>query len=255
MPTSSVSQFKYNPDLIQTGTMYYYVKSNLDGTNPARVYIRVRDAKNLDVWKFEKHNVDAAYVTAHMDWNSFSADQIQSWVVTSGGTKREQASMRSSYPDSSFTVSFRGQTEAIQTGHYPVHVYNFDFISLNFILCHWLEPQGETEIGVIQPNFDPSVNGMIKYEGTVAIRYLADEARNGFACKKYSIGGAGLNNKSGIFWLDKEHMHVVDMEIPASNNPSWKDFKFNLVSAQYMNEQAWIQLLDGEIQKMETPEE
>ena len=255
MPTSSTSQFKYDPELLQIGTTYHYVKSNLDGGDPARVYIRVRDAKNLDVWKFESHNEDAVYVTARMDWESFSADRIQSWVVTSDGYKREQASMKSSFADSSFTASIRGQTETIQTGHYPVHVYNFDFISLNLTLRYWVAPQGEIEIGVIQPSFDTNANGTIKYEGTVLIKYLADEMRGDVMCRKYSIGGAGLQNKSGMLWLDRARMYVVDMEIPVPDNPSWNDFKFNLVSAKHMDEQAWIQFLDGEIQKMEMPEE
>ena len=251
MPTSSVDQFKYQPERIQAGTMYHYTKSNLDGSNPARIYIRVRDVSNLDVWKFEAHNYDAAYVTAHMDWESFSADQIESWIVTFDTNRREQAKLTSSHARSSFSIRWRGQTETIQVGHYPVHVYNFDFISLNFILRHWSAPTGGVEIGILQPNFDPNVSGLIKYEGKVALKYLEDADRNGYACRKYSVGGEGLQNQYGTLWLDREWMHAVDIEIPVPDNPSWNSFKFELVSREIMDDGQWVQFLDGEIKKLE----
>lgn len=251
MPSFSTSQFKYQPEKIQAGTIYHYTKSNIDGSNPARIYIRVRDVMNLDVWKFEAHNSDAAYVTAHMDWESFSADRLQSWVVTSDRARKEQAKLISSHDNNSFSISWHGQSETIQIGHYPVHMYNFDFISLNFILCHWTEPQGETEIGIIQPNFDPEVPGVIKYVGKVALKYLGDDYRNNCSCRKYSVGGEGLQDQHGMVWLDRDLMHIVDMEIPTPDNPSWNSFKFNLNSVQQMDEQGWIQFLDGEIQKLD----
>lgn len=250
MPTFSVEQFKYQPEKVRAGAVYHYTKSNLDGSNPARIYIRVRDEKNLDVWKFEMHNSDAAYVTAHMDWNSFSADQIQSWVVTSDKNRREQAKLTSSIGDGSFSINWRDQTETIQVEHYPVHVYNFDFISLNFSLRHWLTPQGEVEIGIIQPNFDSEVQSVIRYDGKVTLKYLEDEERNGHACGKYSVGGEGLKNQYGRVWLDRDMMYVVDMEIPVPDNPSWDSFKFNLVSVQQMDEGVWIRFLDKEIQNL-----
>jgi len=250
MPTSSVAQFKYQPERLKAGSVYYYTKSNLDGSNPARIYIRVRDEMNLDVWKFESHNSDAAYVTAHMDWDTFSADQLQSWVVTPDRNRRAQAKLTSSFGDESFSINWRDQSETIQVGHYPVHVYNFDFISLNFILRHWTEPQNDVEIGIIQPNFDPSVPGVIKYEGVVTLKYLDDEERNDFTCRKYLIGGEGLQSQNGTAWLHRDLMHVVDMEIPVPDNPSWNSFKFNLVSMQEMDEQSWIQFLDRELHKL-----
>ena len=254
MPTSSIAQFKYQPEKIQVGTVYHYTKSNLDGTYPARIYIRVMDRENLDVWKFEAHNTDAAHVTAHMDWNSFSADHIQSFWATSDGKQKEQAALTSSYEDASFSIGWRGESETIQIGHFPVHVYNFDFISLNFILRHWSEPESNVEIGVVQPNFDRDVAGLMKYDGVVTIKYLGDDERNGFPCRKYSIGGEGLQNQQGLIWLEHELMHVVDMEIPIADNPDWNSFKFALVSTQVMDDEAWSQFMDCEIKKLKPVE-
>lgn len=254
MSTSSISQFKYQPEKITTGTVYCYTKSNLDGSNPARIFIRVMDLENLEVWKFEAHNHDAAHVYAHIDWVSFSADRIESSIVTSDGKSEDRAKLIASSAEASFSVSFGGQSETINVGHFPVHVYNFDFISLNFILRHWSEPHGEVEIGIIQPNFDPSIAGVIKYEGKITLKFLGKEARNSSPCLKYSIGGQGLQGQFGFMWADCNLMHVIDMEIPVPDNPDWNSFKFNLISVQQLDEEDWQRFLNAEIKKLEPVE-
>lgn len=250
MPTSTIDQFNFQPHTIKTGAVYHYTKSNLNGSYPARVYLRVMDEATLDVWKFEAHNVDAAHITAHMDWRSFSVDRIHSWVVTRNGMQREQAVLTSSYEDTSVSVTLGGRSETVQIGHYPVHLYNFDFLSLNFILRHWSAPLGAVEIGVLQPNFDPQVDGLIQYEGTVTIRYIGEEVRNDHPCRKYSIGGRGLQDKTGLIWLDREAMYTVDMEIPVPDNPDWDSFKFQLVSLDWLEKEAWDKFIEDEIHKL-----
>ena len=255
MPNSSIAQFSCQPEKIQVGTVYQYTKSNLDGSYPARIYIRVMDHDNLEVWKFEEHNYDAARVIAHMDWESFSADRIQSYWVIADGTQKEQALLTSSYEDSSFTIQWGEKSETIQIGHYPVHVYNFDFISLNFILRHWSTPQSDVEIGIVQPNFNPDVPGVIKYEGTVKISYVGDEERKSISCRKYTIGGAGLQDQEGFLWADRESMHAVGIEIPIPDNPFWNSFKFELVSVDVMSDEEWRHYMGGEIRKLYPMEE
>lgn len=246
----ALAQFKFQPQKIQVGEVYHYTKSNLDGTYPARVYIRTMDAENLEVWKFEAHNQDTVCVTAHMDWVSFSADRIESHWVGRDGRREAQARLSSSYAESSFTVQWRGGAETIPIGQYPVHVYNFDFISLNFSLRHWIQPEGEVEIGVVQPNFDQSIPALIRYEGTVTVRYAGEEERNGYSCRKYVVEGAGLQDRSGRMWVDRAAEHVVDMEIPLPDNPAWHSLKFALVSRQNMDEPTWQQFIQTEIGKL-----
>jgi len=49
-----------------------------------------------------------------MNWESFSADIIQSWVVTSDGNRREQARLTSSNATSSFSVFLGERSETVQ---------------------------------------------------------------------------------------------------------------------------------------------
>jgi len=249
-PTSSIDQFKYQPEKIQLGRVYHYIKSNIDGSYPARVYIRVMDTDNLDVWKFEEHNIDAAHVSAHMDWKTFSADKIESWVVTSDGNRRYQAKLTSSRAETTFTIHWRDRADTIQVGHYPVHVYNFDFISLNFSLPYWVKPEGEITIGIIQPDFNPNSATLLKYEGTITLHYVEDEHRHNKACRKYIINGEAFQGQKGLMWVDRSAGHIEDMEIPVADNPAWEDFKFELFSINQMVSETWATFINSEIKKL-----
>ena len=246
----SIDQFSYHPELIEAGTVYHYIKSNIDGSFPARIVIYIRENDQLEVLKSEEHGMDAALVKAHMDWEVFSAIRLESWVLTPDGNRRPQASLASSYKDSTFTISWQGRSEVVNVGHFPVHLYNFDFISLNYILRHWNIPEGEVSVGVLQPNFDPDPDTMMKYEGTVVIQYLEDGDRNEQPCRKYSIDGEGLKGHRGMMWVNREKGIITDIEIPIPDNPDWVDFKFKFISDEKMNPGQWTNFMNEEIKKL-----
>lgn len=250
--TSSIDAFTYRPELIEAGTVYHYIKSNIDGSYPARIVIYVRDNDHLEVLKFEAHGMDAAYVTAHIDWQTFSADRLHSWVLTPDGARRSQASLSSSYADRTFTITWQDRQDVVRVGHHPVHLYNFDFISLNYILRHWDHPEGEVKIGILQPNFDPDPETIMNYEGTVLVKFLGNEVRNDQACRKYSIGGEGLKGHMGVMWVHKETRIIEDVEIPLADNPAWETFKFKWISSAHMDSQQWMQYMGTEVQVLKS---
>ena len=250
--TSSIHQFAYRPELIEAGTVYHYMKSNIDGSYPARIVIYVRDPDHLEVLKFEEHSIDAALVKAHMDWETFSADQLESWVLTPDGERRPQASLSSSFAKRTYTIAWQERKDIIPVGHYPIHIYNFDFISLNYILRHWKDPEGEVTIGILQPNFDPNPETMMKYEGTVLIKYVGNEERDGQPCRKYNIGGEGLKNHNGVMWVNTEKRMIQDIKIPIPDNPDWENFKFKFISSEHMDPRQWTEFTEAEIHKLKT---
>jgi hypothetical protein len=249
---SSVDQFSYRPELIQAGTVYHYIKSNIDGSYPARIVIYVSDHDHLEVLKFEAHGLDAAYVKARMDWETFSADRLESWVLTANGQPTPQASLSSSSEDRTFTITWRERKDVIPVGHYPVHIYNFDFISLNYILRHWNHPTGEVTIGILQPDFDPDPKTMMKYEGAVLLKFIENEERNGTPCRNYSIGGEGLEGYTGIMWVNEEKSIIEDIELPIADNPDWDDFKFKLVTSEHLDSDEWMKFMEAEVRKLKS---
>ena len=134
--TDSIQQFSHQPALIKPGAVHHYIKSNRDGSYPARIFIYVADAGQLEVLKLEAHGVDAAFVRAHVDWRSFSSDRLESWVLAPDGDRTPQATLTSSYEQKTVTIDWRGRRDVVNGGHWAVHMYNFDFISLNHVLPH-----------------------------------------------------------------------------------------------------------------------
>lgn len=250
--TSAIHAFTYRPELIEPGTIYHYVKSNIDSSYPARIIIYVRDNDQLEVLKFEAHGRDAAYVKAHMDWATFSADRLESWVLNPDGQRRPQASLSSSAEDRIFTISWQNRKDIVHVGHYPVHIYNFDLISLNYILRHWNHPEGDVAIGILQPDFDPEPKTMMKYEGTILIKFLGNEDRHEKPCRKYSIGGEGLKMHEGVMWVNEEKGIIEDIEIPIADNPDWDNFKFKFVSSDHMESQEWAEFIKTEVKTLKS---
>ncbi len=250
--TSAIQAFTYRPALIEPGTVYHYVKSNIDGSYPARIMIYVRDKDQLEVLKFEAHGMDAAYVKAHMDWATFSADRLESWILTPDGIRKPQASLSSSYTDQTFTIAWQNRKDIVHVRHYPVHLYNFGLISLNYILRHWNHPEGDVMIGILQPDFDPDPRTMMKYEGTVLIKFLGNGDRHEKPCRKYSIGGEGLKLHEGMMWVDEETGMIEDIEIPIPDHPDWDNFKFKFIASDRMDSQEWAEFIKTEIKTLKS---
>lgn len=248
--TSSLDQFCFRPDRVKVGTVLHYLKSNIVGSYPARIFIHIPDYEHLEVVKLEAHGMDAALVKAHMDWTAFSADHLESWILLRDGRRTPQASLSSSFKDKTFTISWKKRHDTVRVQHYPVHVYNFDFISLNHILPHWQYPEGEVTIGVLQPNFDSDPRSLLKYEGTANLTYLGPEGREGQVCRKYGIGGPGLGQKAGFVWFDAQNGYIQDIEIPVPDNPDWQDFKLRFVSIQQMDLRQWNDFVADEVRKL-----
>ena len=248
--TYSLHDFCLQPDRFQVGTVFHYIKSNIDGSYPAQVFIHIPDHDHLEVLKLEAHGMDAALVKAHMDWTTFSADRFESWILLPDGRRMSQASLSSSFKDQTFTITWKERNDVARVQHYPVHVYNFDFISLNHILPHWQHPEGQVTIGVLQPNFDPNPPSLLKYEGTVDLMYIGPEERDGHVCRKYKIGGPGLRHKTGFIWVNRQNEYVQDMEIPIPDNPDWRDFKFRFVSNEPMDSGQWADFVREEVNNL-----
>lgn len=235
--TFSIHHFTYRPEFIEAGAVYHYMKSNIDGSYPARIFIYIKDNDHLEVLKFEEHGMDAALVKAHMDWETFSSDQLKSWVLT---------------PNGEYTITWQERKDIVRVGHYSVHIYNFDFISLNYILRYWKDPEGEVRIGILQPNFDPNPETMMKYEGTVLIKYVRNEVRNGQSCRTYIIGGEGLKNHNGVMWVNTEKRIIQEIKIPIPDNPDWESFKFRFISSEHMDPRQWTEFTEDETHKLKT---
>lgn len=244
--TSSTDRFKYRPDRVEVGTVYHYTKSNLDGSKPITVSIFVTAKDRLEVMKAEEGLTDSAHVIAEMDWNTFSATRLDAGVILKDGSREARAVLQLSTGENSVFVKVAGMEKTVAVGHYPFHIYNFDFVSLNFILRHLVDPKAGFEIGVGDPTFDENI---FAYKGKASFQYVGDERLHGVECRKYRITGEAFGGKEGAIWVNKKKGYAEKIEIPVRDNPDWKDFKFELKAIQKMSPDEWKKYMFANIGK------
>jgi hypothetical protein len=237
-PTSSIIAFRYQPERIKVGTVYHYTKSNLDGSKPSTVSIFISAPDRLEVYKAEENVINAADVIAKMDWTLFSAVELDSGHFLKDGSREPVATMQISRTDNTLKVHWKDQNDSVPIGHYPVHIFNFDFISFNYTLRHLRDPEKPFEIGVADPVFDGE--GLIKYEGEAHVEFVGDDPCHQVICRKYRISGKPFDDKEGFIWVNKKDGQVELIEIPVADNPDWNSFKFELKKIEQMTPEQWL---------------
>ena len=243
--------FRYQPEKIQVGTVYRYCKSNLDGSWPAIVSIYLASRTHVEVIKREPESTVMAYVVADMNWELFSPDHMDSFHMLPNGDLRLQVNL--SHVDRVDYAYLKGTEARTPIDLYPVHNYNFDFISFNLTFRHLVDPKSRFEIGVTMPDFEAMRQGKFAmFYGRLAIEYVQDELHHERLCRKYRIGGAGLQNQSGWIWVDKAGEYWVDFEHPMADNPTWNSFKFALLSVEQLTAGEWNAYMAAELERAQT---
>ncbi|MGB7921953.1 MAG: hypothetical protein WCF57_01780 [Pyrinomonadaceae bacterium] len=238
---SSTSKFRYRPEKIVVGTVYHYLKTNIDGTEPEHVSQYVASRERLEAFKFHPKGERAALVTADMDWSIFSAKRLESWQVYASGERKLFATLAYLGAEKAVEVSIPSMRKANEKSaikYLPFHVYNFDLGSLNFAFRHLTNPRGSFMVGLADPTFKDE-GALFGYRGEVTVDYAGEEMRQGARCRKYRIDGAGLENRGGNIWVNKSKGHIEDMEILLPDNPNWQSFKFRLTGTQQMSRAEW----------------
>jgi hypothetical protein len=244
------TRFRYRAGkAIPVGTVLHYVKTNIDGTRTEYVSQFIAAADVLESFKFHPQEPPAGFVIAEMDWQAFSAKSLTSWRVLSkterklfgtilfdAGTRRAEVSL----------PAVKSETESFVFKWLPIHLYNFDFASLNFAFPHLVKPKSSFVIGVADPTFQEK-GALVEYKGEVTVSYQRDERRNNALTRKYSIDGAGLKNRGGFIWVNKKAGWIEDMEIALPDNPEWTSFKFKLLRVEKMSRTAWDNFMKAQL--------
>lgn len=244
------ARFRYRADrAIPVGTVLHYVKTNIDGTRPEHVSQFIAAADSLESFKFHPKSPPAGLVVARMDWGAFSARTLTSWRVPGRGERKlfgmilfDAAARRAEVS----LPAVRSEPETFAFGRLPVHLYNFDFASLNFALPHLSDPRTSFRIGVADPTFS-TTGALVEYKGEATVTYLSDEKRNGVAVRKHRIDGPGLQDRGGLIWVNKRHGWIEDMEIALPDNPEWTSFKFKLLRTEKMTRARWDAFIESQL--------
>ena len=222
-------------------TVLHYVKTNIDGSLPEYISQYIAAPDRMESFKFHPKGTRAGLVIAEMDWRNFGAKSLKSWQVFANNERRLFGTISFDAAARKAEVSLpsiKSDAEFVDLKHFPVHLYNFDFGSLNFSFPHLAKPKKEFVIGVTDPTFQEK-GALVEYKGEVTVTYVAGEKRNKTETRKYKIDGAGLKNRGGFIWVNKKTGWIEDMEIDLPDNPDWTSFKFKLLKVEKMNRDEW----------------
>lgn len=231
--------YKLRPEQIAVGTVYHYVKTNVDGTQPENISLYVASRDRIESFKFHEKGTRAGLVTAEMDWKNFVARKLESRQVFANDERKLFATLELGADGKSVVVSIptaKPEPETVKVESTPFHVYNFDLASLNVTLPHLVDPKKPFTVGIVDPTFKP--DPLVAYKGELTVTYQKDEQRNGVETRRYAAEGNGIGGK-GTIWVNKKLGHIEDMEFDVANNPDWKTFKLKLTKTEKMTADQW----------------
>jgi hypothetical protein len=246
-PTAARAQtaaFVHDPARVAPGTTYEFVKSNLDGTQAIRVIARLAAADRLEVLKLEPENGSAAYVTARMDWETASADSLESAVLFPDGTRRPQALLALDPRSRLVSVEVFGLRDTLTVGALPIHMYNFDFLGLAAALPHLADPDAGFTIGVMNPTFRPEPP-LLRDDGEARFEPAGVDLRGGVRARRYLVEGAGLSGTR--VWTAESDGRLLAIESSVPDNPGWSSFRLELQSTASTTEAEWAAFVEGEV--------
>jgi hypothetical protein len=251
--SAAVTAFSYRPERVRVGSLYHYVKSNRDGSNPGQIYAYLASPTRLDVVKLEPHAKVSVNVIAELNWQTFSATRLDMWYDHPDGLHHRVFGMVDEGAELVMTVDDpRGfdaklleiigtQPHAIAVPFHPVHVYGFELLTLAFALPHLVDPTADFVFGLVgdNPRFGARSPELLAYLGETWMRFAGEEVRHGVACRKYRVTGPWLGDLHGSIWVAHDPQQLVEIEIPLANNGEWREFALELKSVQEVRADEW----------------
>ena len=238
--STQIEKFSYQPDKVKTGKVFFYKKSNQDGSNLNWVATYISNQTHMESLKWHEGYQGATLVTADMDWSSFSVRKFVGGNISPTGDRIIGGQLDLIDDKGNYQVRFGDIEQKMQINPFPWHSYDFDFASLNLIWPHLKDLKSNFSINiadVILQNNQPTFAN----KGLVLITYQKEEKRNGVDCYQYNIDGPGLENRGGTIWLSQSGLHFIEYLIDLPDESSYRDTKFQFDRVESMNESEWEQ--------------
>lgn len=240
-PPVGVEAFQFQASRVPVGTVYHYIKSNIDGSTPERVSLYMPDERTLEAYRWrEPKPQTTSYVKATMDWGRLSATRLESHRKQRWLGPQLNAVAEYSSTTKAMSIEFADKTrDSVTIDHIPFHFYQFDLASLNVAFRQLSDPTKPFDVGLVNPTF-AETGAALEYRGLATITYEKDEMHSEFPCRRYRIDGPGVKNQGGTIWVERSEGHIIDLEIKLPNHPDWVSFKLKFVGKEAMTPPEWI---------------
>jgi len=242
----------YNPDHNEVGRIYYYERTNTDGSRDERVTVYRQDETQIAVYKESSLCGNAGLVTATLDFETFTTPvitggrlmpdaQIMEFAFLNHEAGSDVATMDVRFPDMEIN-------ESAPIENQTWHLYDLDLASLTMMTPHLIDPRGDFSFGMALVWADQNAEDPFTWMGDVAVNYDGDVSHIGHHTRHYTLSGSAFEGDMaaggvGELWLDAEDGHVVDAIFPAPNHPGYTDFRLRLLHVSDGGAEEWNSLL------------
>ncbi len=234
------------------GRIYYYERSNRDGTVDERVTVFRRSTAELEVYKENGLCVSAALVTARLDLGTLSATQITGGRLLPDAQHAEFAFLEATPANDQLSMLVQlpnveiRNTAPIKHPHWQL--YDFDLATLTVAAPHIDNRQGGFDFGMALLWADPSAADPLTWMGDVEANFIGAEQHLARNTERYRLSGTAFSASDGVdsegtLWLDAAEGFVVDAEFPVPNHPGYSDFRLRLLKISDGGLQEWNDLL------------
>ena len=236
---AQVSAFRYQAGADRSGVVLRYRKSNLDGSHPADIDVFVAGPGRLESLKSSKGDTVATMVKAWLETDRLTVRRFESWRLTTG-TSRLQVELDHAPGTDTLLVTLGGKVSRSAIRTWPWHSYDFDFASLGWALRHLRRPEGRVTVGVADPK--GTAAGVIMDDlGPVEVAFVKRERWNDRETRRYTIDGAGLEQRGGTLWVDVESGFLAGFEIQKPDEEGFTSGKLVLKAIEPMTEAGWLE--------------
>jgi len=250
--TTSQASWRYEEAQNHVGRIYYYERSNIDGSMDERITVFHRDNQKVEVYKENGLCRNAALVTAEMDWSVFSASKITGGQLQPDAQHMEFAFLDWDRENKNLNILVKLPDaeirESAPIASVPWHLYDFDFASLTLATQHLASTISDFEFGMALVWTDPAAGDPLTWMGDVSAQYVSKEERLGADAYRYKLLGTALlgdrsTGKEGSLWLDAEDGHIVDAILPMPSHAGYTDLRLRLLKISDGGDEEWTKLL------------
>lgn len=242
------------------GRIYYYERSNTDGTMDERITVFRRSATEIEVYKSRSRCHGAALVTATLDLATLSAPVITGGRLQPNAQHMEFAFLELNEETGQVDVLVRLPDVELRNEFLVEHanwtLFDFDLASFTVSTPHLDNPEQGFEFGMGLLWADPSHPDPMFWMGELSAEFVGEVERLGVPSAEYRLTGSAFDidlstGDEGSLWLDREQGHVVDAIMPVPNHPGYTDFRLRLLNVSDGGEAEWTALLTAHFQGCE----
>jgi len=233
-----------------TGTVYHYLKSNIDGSVPSDVYIYITSPLSTESFKIypgaaTRKKTDLVVATYDSEYTCIKT--INAYFIYPDGKKELNATGELINGNTfGFTIKKPEKSYSVEVGYTPSFIYNFDFCDFFFMQKFLVNKEKNFDIGVV----GLLTNLKFVYSGKANVFYMGNEIHDTINCRKYLITGEAFNGKKGTLYINPENNFPVDFIMPVPNNPSFNSLRMHLMETFGKSPEEWKQFIIEQTKKI-----